>query len=126
MQAEQLEHSGRDRGLRATDLVREAERIRVVPGIRFKDRGAGRTACLAGAGVPVWLVIKLFRNAGEDRFSLSQALHWMTHDEIQAAFDYYEHFPAEVEAELADEASITPERVLEMNRAMRVKLEAST
>jgi len=126
MQAGQLEHGGQERGLGTTDLVREAERIREVPGIRFTDRGAGRTACLAGAGIPVWLVIKLFRNAGEDRFNLAQALHWMTHDQIQAAFDYYARFPAEVEAELADDAAITPERVAELNQAMRDTIEAST
>jgi hypothetical protein len=51
----------------ATSLLREAVRMRRVPGIVFMDGPVGRRASIAGTGLDVWEVIATFKSVEEDR-----------------------------------------------------------
>lgn len=83
--------------------------MRRVPGVTFVDGPAGRRAHVAGTGLDVFEVINVFRTCGEDRAATAEALDSLTPEELQAAFDYYEAFPDEIDERLTREAEITPE-----------------
>jgi uncharacterized protein (DUF433 family) len=97
----------------ATEQAAEAEKLRRVPGIYFFDESYGRVVRVKGTGLQVFEIIKTYRNLGESREHLRQAYDWLSEEQIQAAFDYLEAYPDEVEVRLAEEAQHTPEKLWE-------------
>lgn len=95
----------------ATEALTEAEKMEKVPGIIFADGPAGRRARIAGTGIDVWEVINEHRICGEDRNATAAALDMLTPEQLQAAFEYYAAFPAEIDERLRREAEITPEYI---------------
>src|SRR5437867_731128 len=91
--------------------VSESEKMRRVPGIVYVDGPAGRRARVEGSGADVVDVIRTYRKVSGDETRLSTAYHWLTPQQLQAALQFYSLFPAEIDDWLADEATITPERV---------------
>jgi uncharacterized protein (DUF433 family) len=95
----------------ATSLLREAVRMRRVPGIVFMDGPVGRRASIAGTGLDVWEVIATFKSVGEDRERLEASYGWLSDRQLCAALAYYGLYPEEIDARIEEEESWTPERV---------------
>jgi uncharacterized protein (DUF433 family) len=95
----------------ASSLLREAVRMRRVPGIVFMDGPVGRRASIAGTGLDVWEVIATFKNVGEDRERLGASYEWLSDRQLSAALAYYEIYPKEIDARIEEEGYWTPEKL---------------
>lgn len=93
------------------DLLREAVRMRRVPGIIFVDSRTGRRPVIAGTGLDVWEVIATWQALGGDEEKLREAYDWLTESQLRAALNYYALYPQEIDERLSVEESWTPERV---------------
>ena len=92
----------------SSETLSEVEKMRRVPGIVFVDGAAGRRARIAGTGLDVFEVIDALRSCWGDRAALARAFETLTPQQLQAAYDYYEAFPEEIDARLAADDQITP------------------
>lgn len=88
-----------------TRLETEVERMQRVPGISFVDGAAGRRAHVAGTGLDVFEVIKIYREGEENWDRLRVALHWLTDAQLQTALAYAREYPADVYARVEAEES---------------------
>ena len=96
----------------AVSLLREAIRIRRVPGIHFVEGvGGSRRAAVAGTGLEVWEVVRAYEEVGEDYGELRKSYPWLAEPQLREALSYYVLYPYETEARLKLEESWTPERV---------------
>lgn len=95
----------------ATQLLREAVRMRRVPGIVFMDGPVGRRAAIAGTGLDVWEVVTQFREVGGDYEQLQSCYEWLSEPQLRAALEYYGLYPEEINARIEREEHWTSERV---------------
>ena len=95
----------------ASSLLREAVRMRRVPGVVFMDGPVGRRATIAGTGLDVWEVISTFKSVGADRERLEASYEWLSDRQLSAALAYYDLYPREIDARIEEEESWTPERL---------------
>ena len=79
--------------------ISEREKARRVPGVEFKDTGAGRVACVAG--MKIWQLIQTWREGGETLSALREAHPHLTEEQLQTAFAYYRAFPEEIDERIA-------------------------
>lgn len=86
-----------------TKLLNEAEKMQRVPGIVFADGTCGRVPRIAGTGLEVFEIVKVYQAEGGELSLLSEAFHWLTPQQIEAALAYYAAFPEEVDARIAEE-----------------------
>ncbi len=84
-------------------LIEEGLRQRRCPGIVFTDGPAGRRATVAGSGIDVWEVIRLYQACEEDVEALARALPQLSRRQLDAALHYYRCYPQEIEERLARE-----------------------
>ncbi len=99
----------------AVSLLREAIRMRRVPGIHFVEGvGGSRRAAVAGTGLEVWEIVRTYKEVGEDYGELRKSYPWLSEPQLRAALSYYELYPDEIETRLKLEESWTPERVKEV------------
>ncbi len=112
---EEIEREMRLRGTTfsevATSLLREAVRMRRVPGIVFMDGPVGRRASIAGTGLDVWEVIATFKSVAEDRERLETSYGWLSDRQLSAALAYYRLYPEEIDARIEAEEYWTPEKL---------------
>lgn len=112
---EEIEREMRLRGTTfsevASSLLREAVRMRRVPGIVFMDGPVGRRASIAGAGLDVWEVIATFKSVGGDRERLEASYGWLSDRQLSAALAYYGLYPEEIDARIQEEEYWTPEKL---------------
>jgi uncharacterized protein (DUF433 family) len=94
-----------------SSLLREAVRMRRVPGIVFMEGPSGRRAAIAGTGLDVWEVISTHKSTGGDYERLKESYPWLSEPQLRAALAYYELYPEEIEARIEREEWWTPERV---------------
>lgn len=87
----------------ASRLLAEAERVREAPGIVFADGVAGRVPRMAGTGIEVFEVIKVYQAVGQDFQALQECFDWLNERQLRAALCYYEKFRSEVDERLAEE-----------------------
>jgi uncharacterized protein (DUF433 family) len=59
-----------------------------IPGIAVPTRPPEQMARILGTGIEVWEVVKTYLEVGRDQERLRRAYHWLTDEQIQAAFDY--------------------------------------
>ncbi len=95
----------------AQDLIEEALRMRACPGIYFADEPAGREAKVAGTGLGVWEVIRDYLAEEGNAEKVKEALPQVGDAELKAALLYYKKYPQEIDAEIAENAALTPEAV---------------
>jgi uncharacterized protein (DUF433 family) len=96
----------------ALSLLREAIRMRRVPGIHFVEGvGGTRRAAVAGTGLEVWEIVRTYKEVSEHYGELTKSYPWLSEPQLRAALSYYELYPDEIEARLKLEESWTPERV---------------
>lgn len=95
----------------ATSLLREALRMRRVPGIVFVDGLDSRRAAVAGTGLEVWEIVATYKAVGESFEELKSSYPWLSEAQLRAALGYYELYPREIDARLEREEHWTAEQV---------------
>lgn len=95
------------------DLIEEALRMRECPGIYFADEPAGREAKVAGSGLGVWEVLRDYVAAERDERTLRKSLPQLSAAQVKACLLYYRRYPQEIDAEIRENAALTP-RVMQI------------
>jgi hypothetical protein len=92
--------TGRSKGAIVEALAEEALRMRLFPGIAFKGADWERRAWMIGTALDVWQILDAHRDIGSIE---SMAAGGSANErQIRLALDYYEMFPEEIDAAIAD------------------------
>jgi uncharacterized protein (DUF433 family) len=92
--------TGRSRGAIVEALAEEAIRTRLFPGVSFRGVDWDRRAWVIGTALDVWQIVDAHRDIGSIE---SMAAGGSANErQIQLALDYYERFPEEIEAAIAE------------------------
>jgi uncharacterized protein (DUF433 family) len=86
------------------ELEQEAEKMRRVPGIVFAQANLERVPRIAGTGLEVFEIIGVYQGVDKDWDRLKRAFEFLSDDQLKTALHYYERYPQEVDARLAEEA----------------------
>lgn len=86
-------------------LVEEGLRRSEFAFIDFRDSTAGRQAYLQGSTLAVWEVVLLLRSYGANARAVADHLGW-SEAKVQAAVQYAEAYPNEIEQALAENESV--------------------
>jgi hypothetical protein len=82
-------------------LVEEGLRRSEFGFIDFRDSPAGRQACLQGSTLAVWEVMLLVHSYKEDVSAVARHLKW-PEGKVQAAVNYAQAFPEEINTAMAE------------------------
>lgn len=85
-------------------LVEEGLRRAEFAFIDFRDSAAGRQAYIQGSSLAVWEVVLLVRSYKDDVGAVSRHLQW-PEAKVQAAINYAEALPDEIELALSENAA---------------------
>jgi hypothetical protein len=92
--------TGRSKGAIVEALAEEALQIRSFPGIAFRGVDWERRAWVIGTALDVWQIVDAHRDIGSiERMAEGGSANQR---QIQLALDYYEMFPEEIDAAIAD------------------------
>lgn len=92
--------TGRSKGAIVEALAEEALRTRLFPGIAFKGADWERRAWVMGTALDVWQIVDAHRDIGSiERMAAGGSAN---ERQIRLALDYYEMFPEEIDAAIAD------------------------
>jgi hypothetical protein len=86
-------------------LVEEGLRRSEFAFIDFRDSTAGRQACIQGSSLAVWEVMLLVRSYKNDLRATAKHLQWPL-VRVQAAVNYAEAFPDEIDEALAESSAV--------------------
>jgi len=104
--------SGRDFSSIAKDLLSEAIKTRLCPGIVFADGVTGRRAKIAGTGLDVWEIITTYKSVNQDFKRLQKAYHWLTEQQLRAAIGYYTAYHEEIDQQIERNESWSKETLI--------------
>lgn len=84
-----------------------------VPGIAVSRRSPAQEARIAGTGIGVFEVIKVYEAVDKDWERLRSAFHWLSDEQLRAALRYAELHPRAMQDRLAaeDAAQVELERL---------------
>ena len=82
-------------------LIEEGVRMAKCPGVVFVDGASGRRACIAGAGIDVWEVVRTLRSCGGDEAAMRALYPQLSHAQVTAALRYVRAYPAEISERIA-------------------------
>ena len=105
---DEARQSGRSRNAVVEELTSEAAKMRLFPGIGFRDRP--RRAWVIGTGLDVWQLIDLLDSYRGNVKRLCRDFPLVTERAVNIARAYSERFPAEIEESL-DLQRRTPEEL---------------
>jgi hypothetical protein len=96
----EAQRTGRSRGAIVEALADEALRMRLFPGIAFRGVDWERRAWVIGTALDVWQIVDAHRDIG----SMDGMVEGGSASErqITLALDYYEMFPEEIDAAIAE------------------------
>jgi hypothetical protein len=92
--------TGRSRGAIVEALAEEALRMRLFPGIAFRGVDWERRAWVIGTALDVWQVVDAHRDIGSIEGMAAGGS--ASNRQIRLALDYYERFPEEIDAAIAE------------------------
>lgn len=84
-------------------VLKEGVRMRRCPGIVFTEGPADRRATVAGSGIDVWEVVRVYKSCKKGFEALSKALPQLSRPQLEAALYYYSCYPDEIEDRLKGE-----------------------
>jgi uncharacterized protein (DUF433 family) len=84
------------------ELLEEAVRMRVCPGIHFAEEPSGREAKVTGSGLGVWEVISTYKGVKGDAKKLGKWHPHLSAVQLRAALTYYDRYPGEIDAAIAE------------------------
>jgi hypothetical protein len=97
---QEARRTGRSRGAIVEALADEALRMRLFPGIAFRGTDWERRAWVIGTALDVWQIVDAHRDIGSVE---SMAAGGSAGErQIRLALDYYERFPEEIDAAIAE------------------------
>jgi len=94
-------------------LVEEGLRRSEFAFMDFRDSAAGRQACIQGSSLAVWEVILLLRSYKGKVAAVARHLQW-PESKVQAAVNYANAFPDEIENALSENAGTDLEALKRM------------
>jgi len=107
-QIERLQRVARRMGRTGSEVaalfVEESMRRTEFAFVDFRDSAAGRRACITGSSLAVWEVIMVARSYEMDAAKTAEHLQWPI-VKVKAAFNYFEAFREEVQADLDENDS---------------------
>ena len=86
-------------------LVEEGLRRSEFAFIDFRDSTMGRQACIQGSSLAVWEIMLLVRSYQHDLAATAKYLRWPA-AKMQAAVNYAETFPEEIDQALAEYSAV--------------------
>jgi hypothetical protein len=92
--------TGRSRGAIVEALADEALRMRMFPGIAFRGADWERRAWVIGTALDVWQIVDAHRDIGS--IESMAAGGSASERQVRLALNYYELFPEEIDAAVAD------------------------
>lgn len=96
----EAQRTGRSKGAIVEALADEALRMRLFPGIAFRGVDWERRAWVIGTALDVWQIVDGHRNIGSiERMTEGGSAN---ERQIGLALDYYELFPEEIDAAIAE------------------------
>ncbi len=104
------EQSGKDFSTITKELLEEAIKMRLCPGIVFTEGVSARRARIAGTGIEVWELIANYKSVGEDLERMHIIYHWLTELQLRAALGYYRAYPEEIDHLITQNENRTKER----------------
>jgi hypothetical protein len=92
--------TGRSKGAIVEGLAEEAMRMRLFPGIAFRGADWERRAWVIGTALDKWQIVAAYQDLG----SIERMVEGGSASErqIRLALDYYERFPEEIDAAIAE------------------------
>lgn len=97
---QEARRTGRSRSAVLEALADEALRMRLFPGIAFRGADWERRAWVIGTALDAWQIVDAYRDIGSiERMAADGAA---TERQIRLALAYYEKFPEEIDAAIAD------------------------
>jgi uncharacterized protein (DUF433 family) len=103
--ARELERIARESGQNIAEagalLIQEGVRRHLYAGVEFRQTPTGRDAYLAGTRLAIWQVVQISREFEGDTERTAQHLD-IPLAQIQAALNYAQAYPEEIEAAIAD------------------------
>jgi hypothetical protein len=92
--------TGRSKGAIVEGLAEEAMRMRLFPGIAFRGADWERRAWVIGTALDKWQIVAAYQDLG----SVERMVEGGSASErqIRLALDYYERFPEEIDAAIAE------------------------
>jgi hypothetical protein len=97
--ADETRRTGRSRSAVVEELAEEAAKMRLFPGIGFRDNP--RRAWAIGSGLDVWQIIELAQDYEGEMNELYADHPLVTERHVRLARAYAERFPEEIESSLA-------------------------
>ena len=80
------------------ELLREAIRMRRIPGVVFGDTPGGRCPTLAGTELEVWRIIAAWEQGPQTLDEFRGQYPWLSDTQLRTALSYYQIFPEEIDA----------------------------
>lgn len=99
VQAE-AQRTGRSKGAIVEGLAEEAMRMRLFPGVSFRGADWERRAWVIGTALDVWQIVDAYRDIGSIESMVDGGSASERH--IRLALGYYERFPEEIDAAIAE------------------------
>lgn len=97
---QEAKRTGRSKGAIVEALADEALRMRLFPGIAFRGVDWERRAWVIGTALDVWQIVDAHRDIDSiERMAEGGSAN---EQQIRLALDYYEMFPEEIDAAVAD------------------------
>jgi uncharacterized protein (DUF433 family) len=97
---DEVHRSGRSRSVVVEELVEEAAKARLHPGIAF--RGRPRRAWVIGSGLDVWEIVEMLRSYDGNHEHLRASHPLLDERHLRTARTYAERFPEEINSALAE------------------------
>jgi Ribbon-helix-helix protein, copG family len=92
--------TGRSRGAVVEALAEEALRMRLFPGIAFRGTDWDRRAWAIGTALDVWQIVEAHRDVGSIEGLVAGGS--ANERQLRLALVYYERFPEEIDAAIAE------------------------
>ena len=117
---EECRRTGRDFSTVVNDRLREADKMRRIPGIVFADiPSGGRVARVAGTGLEVFEIVQAHRSVENSWPRLKESFAWLSDNQLRAAIAYAEAYPEEIEEHIRRDEQWAPQTVWERCPFMR-------
>ncbi len=97
----EAKRTGRSKGAIVEALAEEAMRMRMFPGIAFKGEDWERRAWVSASALDVWQIVEAHQDIGSiEKMAAAGAA---SARQIRLALAYYERFPEEIDAAIAED-----------------------
>jgi uncharacterized protein (DUF433 family) len=98
---EEARRTQRSKGAIVEALAEEAARTRLFPGIAFRGTDWDRRPWVIGTALDVWEIIRAYQDF--DSFERMLEESYLTEAQLRLALAYYQRFPEEIDAIIADD-----------------------